>query len=579
MKYADRMNDIVFLRVHARKLPVGCAQGGVTAVAKHFCAQGECRGGVNASAASIGPRELREIHLPPALACCKAGTGGIMAAYNEIDGLSCHANSTLLRGILRGEFSFEGIVMADGTAIDRLDALTGDNIQSGALALKAGVDVSLWDTGFSTLEKAVKEGYIPEALLDEAVLRILKLKFERGLFEHPFLNENEAPKSTAYQNYPHSLELARQGIVLLKNGGGILPLIGRQTKKIAVIGPNADEVYAMLGDYSPPIRREEAVTVLEGLHCLCGSNYRVGYARGCGVFDGTDEEMGEAETLAAQSDVVIMVIGGSSSRFSGSQFDKNGAAITGGTLQMDCGEGVDCASLTLCGRQQELFDHVYALGKPIITVLIGGRPYAVPVIAEKSTAFLAAFYPGPEGGRAVAEVLLGIIEPGGRLPVSFPRSSGQLPVYYNSRDSYHAMGYRDLPDTPLFCFGDGLSYTAFHCDNVLLSNTRMQATELKARVITLTFTMRNTGNRGGWTVPSLYIHGLTGSVVRRKKELRAFKKMYLNAGETVTAALTLGFEELAVWDVKMNFTVEAGTVELSLEDGGKRLWRGELGLY
>ncbi|HEX3038659.1 MAG TPA: glycoside hydrolase family 3 N-terminal domain-containing protein [Oscillospiraceae bacterium] len=457
----------------AESAVMGCQENGVTAVAKHFCAQGECKGGVNASAASIGPRELREIHLPSAAACCRAGVGGIMAAYNEIDGLPCHANADLLRGILRDELGFDGIVMADGTAVDRLDVVTGDNVKSGAVALRAGVDVSLWDTGFSKLEEAVQKGYVSEQELDEAVLRVLKLKFERGLFEHPYLDESLVAEEFTNQDYPQSLEMARQGIILLKNEDNLLPLSGK-AKKIAVIGPNADDIYAQLGDYSPPLRAENAVTVRQGLKKLCGENCSVQYARGCGIFDGTDEELTKAVALAKQSDIAVLVLGGSSSRFCGSKFDSNGAALIGDKLQMDCGEGVDCADLRLCGRQEELFLRISALGKPVITVLIAGRPYAVPKIAEHSTAFLQAFYPGPMGGQAIAEILFGITEPGGRLSVSIPRSSGQLPVYYNSRNSYQAMHYHDLPCTPLYTFGDGLSYTEFACAECSLFDLLLQ---------------------------------------------------------------------------------------------------------
>ena len=212
----------------------------------------------------------------------------------------------------------------------------------------------------------------------------------------------------------------------------------------------------------------------------------------------------------------------------------------------------------------------------MVTVLIAGRPYSVPEIAAQSSALLTAFYPGPMGGQAIAELLLGIIEPGGRLPVSMPRSSGQLPVYYNSRSSYHAMGYHDQPDSPLYAFGDGLSYTEFACTKVQLSDKSIAIESLKAKPIEVTFTIQNIGMRAGWTVPSLYIHGLSGSVVRRTKELRAFEKRFLKPGETSRFHLQLGYPELAVWDAALRFTVEPGSVQLLLEDGEKSLWQEEL---
>lgn len=240
-------------------------------VAKHFCAQGETTGGVNASAARIGERELREIHLPPAKACCKAGVNGIMAAYNEIDGVYCHMNHKLLTQILRDEFGFDGIVMADGMALNRLQEVIGDRAQAAALALSAGVDVSLWDGVFPYLEESVKKGLLEESLLDEAVRRVLTLKFEQGLFEHPYLPEKTL-LSFDLADYPQSEQLAEESVVLLKNTG-VLPL-AKTVKKILVLGPSADEIYRMLGDYTPPVEENECYTLLKGLKELAGDDVK-----------------------------------------------------------------------------------------------------------------------------------------------------------------------------------------------------------------------------------------------------------------------------------------------------------------
>lgn len=262
----------------------GCLSGGVDAVAKHFCAQGETTGGVNASAARIGERELREIHMPPMAAAAKAGAKGVMAAYNEIDGVPCHASDWLLQDVLRGEMGFDGIVMADGVAIDRLSVLTGgDAAANGAYALSAGVDVSLWDEGFTHLEEAVARGLVSEDVLDRAVLRVLEMKFARGLFEHPYLEEKPLTQFTAAQ-YPQSLELARQSAVLLKNDG-ILPLDAKAKRRVAVIGPNADAIYQQLGDYTPPLREGAGVTVLDGLKAAL-QNSEIRFAEGCTVCGG-----------------------------------------------------------------------------------------------------------------------------------------------------------------------------------------------------------------------------------------------------------------------------------------------------
>ena len=560
----------------AKAAVAGCQENGVVSVAKHFCAQGETKGGINASAAGIGERELREIHLPPAKACCEANVGGIMAAYNEIDGVPCHANKKLLTDILRDEFGFNGIVMADGTALDRLDAMTGDSMRSGAAALRAGVDVSLWDDAFTHLEEAVEQGCVTEEELDRAVLRVLTLKFERGLFEHPYLEEDVPAKSFSIDRYPQSLELAREGVVLLKNEGELLPLDARRPMKIAVIGPNADSVYNQVGDYSPPIRPENGVTVLQGLRRLAGDGAEIRYEKGCGILNGTDEEMEAAVSLARESDTVILVLGGSSNRFAGAVFDTNGAAIADERREMDCGEGVDCSDLSLCGRQNELAEKIFGVSKSVTTVLVQGRPYAVPEIARQSAALLMSFYPGPWGGLAIAEILFGKVCPSGRMPVSVPRSAGQLPVYYNYKESYRAMRYHDAPNTPLYSFGDGMSYTEFSYGGFSLLGSSVSRGELRQTPVSLTFTVRNAGTMEGYAVPQLYIHGMRGSITRRKRELKSFDKVLLRPGEKKTISLSLGEDAFSVYDSSLRDTVEPGKVELFLRDGGDLLWRGTL---
>ena len=256
----------------------GMKEGGPAVVAKHFAAQGEGTGGVNASAARIGERELREIHLPPMAACAREGVQGVMAAYNEIDGIYCHVNKWLLTDVLRKEMGFDGIVMSDGVAIDQLDLMTGDNVVSGALALSAGVDMGLWDYAFGRLEEAAERGLVTDEEIDRAALRVLTLKFERGLFEHPYLEETEG-EIFSVRRQPESLQMAKESMVLLKNDG-ILPLCAQKTGKILVTGPNADALYNQLGDYTPPLRETEGTTVLQGLSQALGAA-RVDFAPGC----------------------------------------------------------------------------------------------------------------------------------------------------------------------------------------------------------------------------------------------------------------------------------------------------------
>lgn len=556
----------------------GCVSAGVVAVAKHFCAQGETTGGVNASAARIGERELREIHFPSMAAAAKAGAGGVMAAYNEIDGVPCHANGWLLRDVLRGEMGFEGIVMADGCAIDRLDVLTGgDPAANGALALEAGVGMSLWDQGFTHLAEAVERGLVKEELLDQAVLQVLELKFQRGLFEHPYLEETELSSFTA-ERFPQSLELVRQSAVLLKNQG-VLPIDPEKVRKVAVIGPNGDAIYQQLGDYTPSLREGEGVTLLEGLReSLQGKGVSVEFAEGCTICGGEGENLSAAAKLAAESDLVILALGGSSSRFTNTnlEFDTNGAAILGGELQMDCGEGVDTASLRLPGLQNELADAIFATGKPVVTVVISGRPHAVPEVAKRSDALLWSFYPGPWGGRALAQILLGEVNPSGCLPVSIPRTTGQIPVYYNARSSYAAMKYRDVPDTPLYPFGFGLHYTSFEALQVS-GPEQVKAENLeRGESVEVSFTLKNTGKKAGFAVPQLYLRGLSGSTVRRVKELKAFDKLWLEPGESRKCSLLLDRDALGLWGREMKFRVEPGRVKLFLEESGAPIWEGNL---
>lgn len=556
----------------ARAIVEGIQSQGVAVVAKHLCAQGETTGGVNASAARIGPRELREIHLPAAEAACRAGAKGFMAAYNEIDGVPCHANRALLTDLLREEYGFDGVVMADGCAIDRLDELTGDNVHSGALALEAGVDISLWDTGFGRLEEAVRLGFVSEEDIDRAALRVLTLKFERGLFEHPLLEEGRAPTHFDCAAYPQSLALSRESLVLLKNEG-VLPLTSSHT--VALIGPAADDLYRQLGDYSPPLCLGEAATLLDGLKALSEqAPFTLLYD------DGSDLE--RAADIAARADIAVLALGGSSSRFGGARFDTNGAALAS-SGQMDCGEGVDCAQLRLPDGQHALFAAVRASAQKLVTVLILGRPYAIADIASASDALLCCFYPGPWGGQAIAEALLGRFSPSGRLPVSFPVHPGQLPVYYNPKAGTVPLSYSDgEPMTrALFSFGDGMGYSRLRYFAFDLRAFPLPAGPLpvdETPVVTLTLRVRNEGPYPAHAVPMLFIRDLEADVTRRVKELKAFTKAALSVGEEKTLTLTLLARDLAVWNRRMERELQRGRFALWLTDGGEALWEGFLAI-
>lgn len=549
---------------------------GVSVVAKHFAAQGECTGGINASAARIGERELREIHLPAMKACADAGVDGVMAAYNEIDGVFCHANHHLLTDILRDEMGFDGVVMADGCAIDQLNVVTGDCVRSGAAALRAGVDIGLWDEAYGHLDEALEKGYITEEDIDRAVLRVLELKVKRGLFESPLLDENQKPEEYSYEKYPQALQIARESVVLLENRNDILPL-SKETRKIAVIGPNADAVYNQLGDYSPQVKRENCSTVLDGVRSYLGD--KAVYARGCGVFDGTQEELEEAVKLAEQSDITILVLGGSSSRFGEVSFDANGAAISEHGVSMDCGEGVDTAELSLPAVQRELAEKIFATGSKVITVIIGGRAYALDEVAEKSDAVLYGFYPGMQGAKAIGEILFGEVNPSGRLPVSLPRCTGQLPVYYNYKNSYRSMHYYNIPDGAAYTFGYGKSYTNFEYEDISFGKKDVAIEELHKNGIQVEMSIKNIGEQDGYAVPLVYIAGEQGSVVRRAKELKGFQKIWLKKGESKKVSIFLPSEAFAVWNSEMKFTVEPGRVRIILEEMGQTVGSETLNLF
>ena len=555
----------------------GTQSEGVAMVAKHFCAQGETTGGVNASAARIGERELREIHLPAAKACCEAGVKGVMAAYNEIDGVYCHMNHHLLTEILRDEFGFDGIVMADGVALDRLQEAVGDEPHAAALALFAGVDVSLWDNVFPYLEDAVKDGLLDESLLDEAVKRVLTLKFEQGLFEHPYLPEDSKEESYTMEKYPQSLQLARESVVLLKNQD-VLPL-KTSDQKILVLGPSADDIYRMLGDYTPPVSDENSFTLLKGLEYLAGERI----IKTCSYTALTEEKKKEVQKLIDWADVVIMAIGGSSSRFGGALFDNNGAAVVQGTQKdskdsdlvrknreawaMDCGEGMDSSTLSLPGDQLDWFLFVRESNKPLISIVVAGRPYAISEIASKTDALLYSFYPGPYGGLALAQLLYGQESPSGRLPISIPAHVGQLPVYYNPKRSYEAMKYWDEEDHALYEFGEGFGYGQLSYENMTLQ----KETDHDSFTYKVTFSVSNKSDADDFAVPQLYVRDIAASTVRRVRELKGFTKTSLKAGQTKQISIVLDKDAFTIWNLQMKQVVEPGEFEILLMDQGK-IW-------
>lgn len=506
-------------------------------VLKHFAAQGAGTGGHNAGPVPIGPRELAEIHLPAARAGVRAGAAGFMAAYNEIDGIPCIGNADLLTGLLRRDWGFEGIVMSDAHAVDRLGEMTGDPLRAAATALRAGVDLSMWDDAYALLEAAIGDGLVGEQDLDLAVGRVLTLKFRLGLFERPYVNEgaagDEGAEAVEVAPLPPardlSVDLARRSLVLLRNSGGLLPL-SPDLGRIAVIGPNAHSVLHQSGDYTAPQPPGTGTTVLDGVRAAA-ARAEVRYVRGCSLVGPEAGGLDAAREAAAWADVVVLVLGGSSAREEDATFAATGAVLVDGRpTGMTCGEGVDLADIALHPAQRGLARAVASAGTPCVAVLVQGRPHALGGVDDVCDAVLCAWYPGPDGGAAVASVLFGSSAPSGRLPVSVPRSSGQLPVTYNARQ--HEAAYVDQPGTPAYPFGFGLGYTTFAY--------RELAASAEGGRVTARVRLDNTGTRPGTETVQLYIRRLASRTWPRQRELVAFRKVALDPG--CSAEVELSFD-------------------------------------
>ncbi|MBZ6084554.1 glycoside hydrolase family 3 C-terminal domain-containing protein [Streptomyces olivaceus] len=538
----------------------GARRAGVAVVLKHFAGQGATVGGRNSAATELGRRELHEVHLAAARAGVAAGAAGVMAAYNEFDGLPCVANRYLLTEVLREEWGFDGLVMADGTAVDRLLRLTGDPVRAAALALDAGCDLSLWDDSFTRLGEAVARGLVSEGALDAAVARVLTLKFRLGLFEQP-----GPPAGAAATGPADAAELgervARASVTLLAHEGGVLPLARAALRRIAVLGPNADSLPHQIGDYTAPQRPGDGVTVLEGIRAAAGHGVDVVTAPGCALVGDDVSQVPSAVASAAASDVAVLVLGGSSARCADTAFEANGAAVTGSGAPtgMTCGEGVDLADLLLPAGQRALLAAVSATGTPVVVVLVQGRPHALPELDAPVHAVLSAWYPGPRGGRAVAEVLFGDAEPRGRLPVSVPRSAAQLPVYYNGKD-HRYRGYVDQSAGPRHAFGHGLSYTTVVHGAPRLSRARVTA---DAPNLTCRVAVRNTGARPAEETVQLYVRRVSGGTSwPRVRELRGFVRLRIAPGAAADAVFEVDAATLASVGRDLRLAVEPGVVEL-----------------
>ena len=532
----------------------------VIATAKHYAAHGQPEGGTNIAPANYSERVIREVFLPSFEAAVKeAGVLSVMASYNEIDGVPSHASHWLLEKILRQEWGFPGHVVSDYYGIPQMESLhkiVADKAAAARLAINAGVDIELPDPdSYPSLVALVREGKVSEAALNQAVARNLRAKFLLGLFENPYVDPARAERVT---NSPAHRELAaeaaRRSITLLKNEGNLLPLDRTRIKSIAVIGPNADRAH--LGGYSDDPGR--GVSVLQGVTDKVGGSVKVNYARGVKITEeGGDwwadtsrlsnpEEdarlIAEAVGVARASDVALLVIGGNE--------DTNKEAWADNHLG-------DRDSLELVGRQNDLVRAVLATGKPVVVMLINAGPLSINYVAENVPAILEGFYLGQETGVGVADVLFGDYNPAGKLPVSFPRSVGQLPIYYNHKPTAKR-GYLFTSKEPLFPFGHGLSYTTFEYSNLKINPAQIGP----AGRAEVSVTVRNTGRRAGDEVVQLYVRDLVSSVTRPVKELKDFRRVSLKPGESRTVTFTITPDKLSFLDLNMSRTVEPGAFDV-----------------
>ena len=523
------------------------------ATLKHFIGYGTTEAGQNGGITIAGARELQESFLPPFKKAINAGALSVMTSYNSLDGIPSTCSKALLTDLLRTQWGFKGFVVSDLYSIDGIHGthrVAETKQQAGVMALKAGVDADLGALAFGRLEDAVQKGMVTEAEIDVAVKRILKMKFEMGLFEHPYVDAAQAKQLVRNDNNKAvALQVAREVITLLKNQNHVLPL--RKTQKVLVCGPNADNVYNMLGDYTAPQEDGNVKTILAGIRSKLPAS-QVTYVKGCAVRDTTASNIAEAVAAAKEADVVVVAVGGSSARDFKTSYKETGAAVTDSKTisDMDCGEGFDRATLTPLGHQMQLLKALKATGKPLVVVYIEGRPMDKSWAAQHANALLTAYYPGQEGGTAIADVLFGDYNPAGRLPVSVPANVGQIPVYYNKKPPM-PHDYVEMSARPLYAFGYGLSYTTFKYDDLNIEETG--DTQFK-----VTFNVTNTGDMDGDEVVQLYLHDEFASTAQPMMQLKKFSRIFIPKGETKQVSFTLEAEDLEIVDQEMNHVVETG---------------------
>jgi len=522
----------------------------VMACAKHFAAYGAAIGGRDYNSVDMSDRTLWEVYLPPFKAAADAGAATFMNSFNDLNGIPATGNKYLQRDILKRKWNFKGFVVSDWGSIGEMinHGYAKDNYEAALEAVTAGSDMDMESRSYIyNLSKLVKAGKVKLQLIDDAVRRILRKKFEMGLFDDPFKfcnKEREKQQWNNTENLKAAKLVAEKSIVLLKNEDHLLPL-SRQTKTIALIGPFIKAVRDNLGfwSYQWPDDSGRIVTQWQGVQNKLGSNAKLLYAQGCGINDSSQAGFEEAIDIAKQADVVILSVGEASDW---------------------SGEAKSRSNIRLPGMQEDLVKAIYATGKPIVVLINAGRPLIFNWTADHIPAILYTWWLGTEAGDAISDVLFGDYNPSAKLPISFPRTEGQIPIYYNyfktgrpatsDSDRFYRSAYIDLSIYPRFPFGYGLSYTSFDYGDITLSNTTMKANQS----IRATVTLKNTGNYDGEETVQFYVQDIVGSVVRPVKELKGFQKVFLTKGESKQVSFTIDVNKLKFYSSALEYIYEPG---------------------
>ncbi|MDQ6689660.1 MAG: glycoside hydrolase family 3 C-terminal domain-containing protein [Gemmatimonadota bacterium] len=530
------------------------------ATAKHFAAYGGAEGGRDYNSVELSERTLWETYLPPYEAAVKAGAAFVMPSFNDLGGSPSHASDWLLADVLRDRWQFKGAVVSDWGGVSELvphgvAATTG---AAAVLGIRAGVDVDMADGVYvDSLGAAVRAGRVPEALVDSAVRRVLRIKYAMGLFQDPYRFNDVARErryTLAQEHLLASRLAAREGIVLLKNASKTLPL-RKDVPTIAVIGPLADDPRSSLGNWSADGRPEEALSVLAGVRAAVGPSAKVIYARGCPADTADTTGFGAARAAASQADAIVLVLG-EREKMSGEASSRSSIELPGSQLEL-------ARAVLRAARRSTAFVQADTTPRPVAVVLMNGRPLAIPELAREAPAIIESWFLGSQHGAAVADVLFGDYNPGGKLPATFPRVTGQIPIYYNHRNTgrpsdtanHYTSKYLDLPSSPLFPFGYGLSYTTFTYSNLRLSTATIAAGDSLEVSVDVT----NSGDRGGDEVVQLYVRDDIASVEEPVKRLAGFQRIASRAGDTRTITFRIGPESLALYDRQMRRVVEPGT--------------------